>query len=93
MMDLLARLKGVVQTGEGWSAKCPAHDDQRNSLSLHHCDGRWLLHCHAIIGALGIEAADLFHESDGEGELISPLGNHAAAQPRRDNHRLHWCNK
>ena len=60
MTDLLARLKGVVRSGDGWTARCPAHDDQHNSLSIHHRDGRWLLKCHAgcgwqaIIDALGI---------------------------------------
>jgi putative DNA primase/helicase len=63
---LLARLKGVVPSGTGWTARCPAHADGRNSLSIHHRDGRWLLCCHAgcgwraIIGAIGMEAAELF---------------------------------
>jgi hypothetical protein len=63
MTDLLARLKDVCRSGDGW---CPAHADWRNSLSIHHRDGRWLLKCHAgcgwqeIINALGIEASGLF---------------------------------
>jgi putative DNA primase/helicase len=59
MTDLLARLKDVVRSGDGWTARCPAHPDQHNSLSIHHHDGRWLLKCHVgcgwqeIINALG----------------------------------------
>src|SRR5262245_65444208 len=66
MTDLLARLKNVARSGEGWTARCPAHDDNRNSLSIHHRDGRWLLYCHAgcgwrvIIESIGIEATELF---------------------------------
>jgi putative DNA primase/helicase len=64
--DLLARLKGVVQSENGWSSRCPAHADERNSLSIAHRDGRWLLYCHAgcgwraIINCIGIQPADLF---------------------------------
>src|SRR5262249_3805924 len=63
MTDLLARLNGVSRSGEGWTARCPAHEDQHNSLSVHNRNGRWLLKCHAgcgweeIIGALGIDAS------------------------------------
>ena len=47
MTDLLARLKSVVLSGNGWTARCPTHDDQHNSLSIDHRDGRWLVKCHA----------------------------------------------
>jgi hypothetical protein len=72
MTDLLARLKNVVRNGDGWTARCPAHDDQRNSLSIHHRDGRWLLNCHAgcrfekIIGAVGMSAVDFFDDEPGQ---------------------------
>jgi hypothetical protein len=41
--DILARLKGVHRSGDGWMARCPAHDDQNPSLSIS-CgqDGRIL---------------------------------------------------
>jgi hypothetical protein len=85
MTDLLARLKGVVRSGNGWSARCPAHDDQHNSLSIDYRDGRWLLKCHAgcqwqaITNALGMNPAELF-DNAGEGELY-PMNNRATAQP------------
>lgn len=65
---LLARLEGVRQTGPGrWIARCPSHDDKSPSLSIRELDdGRVLVHDFAgctfdeIIGAVGIEAHDLF---------------------------------
>jgi hypothetical protein len=87
MTDLLALLKGVVRSGDGWTARCPAHDDQHNSLSIHHRDGRWLLRCHAgcdwwrIIDALSVDAANLFDGDGRGGDTFSPSGNPATAQP------------
>jgi hypothetical protein len=86
MTDLLARLVGVRRSGEGWTSRCPAHEDQHNSLSIHHRDGRWLLKCHAgcgwqeIIEALGLNATDLFDDGGGGGSI--PGNNRASAQPR-----------
>lgn len=85
---LLACLKGAVRSGAGWTARCPAHDDRRNSLSVHHRHGRWLLKCHAgcgwqaIVDALGADAADLFDdEKRGAGSSARPSNNRATAQP------------
>jgi putative DNA primase/helicase len=66
MTDLLSKLDNVKPSRNGWTARCPAHDDNENSLSVGHDDGKWLLHCHAgcdwraIINAIGIRPADLF---------------------------------
>jgi len=63
---ILSRLRGVHQRGNGWVAKCPAHDDRNPSLSIARRDGRILLYCHAgcpvraILSALGIQSKDLF---------------------------------
>jgi len=64
---LLSGLKGAKPSGSGWTAKCPAHDDRRQSLSLREGDdGRALLTCHAgcnlsaIIAPLGLSERDLF---------------------------------
>src|SRR5262245_39169552 len=88
MTDLLARLIGVSRSGEGWTARCPAHEDKHNRLSIHHRNGRWLLKCHAgcrweeIIGALGFDASALFNASEeGVGRSI-PTNNRATAQLR-----------
>lgn len=67
--ELLSRLEGVRKSGEGWMAKCPAHEDRTASLSVGiGTDGRVLLHCfaecgtHAIAESLGIDLSDLFPE-------------------------------
>lgn len=64
--ELAARLE-ARPTGEGWQAKCPAHDDTNPSLSVTEGhDGRVLLKCHAgcpaetIVAALGLKLRDLF---------------------------------
>ncbi len=64
--ELAARVDGR-RNGAGWSAKCPAHEDRRASLSIGEGDdGRALLKCHAgcglgaILDKLGLREADLF---------------------------------
>jgi hypothetical protein len=87
MADLLARLHGVARSGDGWTARCPAHDDRHGSLSVHHRSGRWLLKCHAgcewrdVVDALGLEAQALFDEGSGAGGRSIPANNPATAQP------------
>lgn len=64
---LLDRLEHVRQSGNGWRANCPAHDDKRSALIINEGDdGRILLLCYAECGALeivhsvGLELKDLF---------------------------------
>ncbi|MFT7571764.1 MAG: putative DNA primase/helicase [Paracoccaceae bacterium] len=46
--DKIAVSLGGRQSGSGWIAPCPSHDDRTPSLSLDDCDdGRVLVHCHA----------------------------------------------
>ena len=54
------------RNGKGWSARCPAHEDRRPSLSVSEGDdGRALVRCHAgctvdaICDAVGLRVADL----------------------------------
>jgi len=65
--DVLSHFSGIRKSGAGWTAKCPAHDDSRASLSIRHGDdGRWLLHCHAgctfddILTAAQLKHTELF---------------------------------
>lgn len=65
----LDEIKARLQNVRGGSARCPAHEDKSNSLSVTEGkDGRVLLKCHAgctteeICGALGLTVADLFAE-------------------------------
>ncbi len=64
---VLSRLQNVKPSGNGWIARCPAHNDKHPSLSIKEgADGRVLLKCHAgcsaesIVRALGLEMRDLF---------------------------------
>lgn len=70
--EILSRLQGVKGGHGQWTARCPAHDDRQNSLSVGEGeDGRVLLHCHAgcdldkIAAALGLTAKDLFSGQSG----------------------------
>jgi hypothetical protein len=73
IQNLLARLSGVRRSGNGWQARCPAHDDKKPSLSIGQgSDGRALLCCHAgcdvtsILAALGLGIKDLFPPRDSD---------------------------
>ena len=64
---ILQHLAGVVPSGAGWLARCPAHDDRRPSLSIGvGRDGRTLLKCfagcptEAVIAAVDLTMRDLF---------------------------------
>lgn len=68
---VLGRLDLVVRRGEGWSARCPAHEDTVASLSVGVADdGTVLLRCHAgcaieaVVEALGLTMRDLFPQPD-----------------------------
>jgi hypothetical protein len=70
VLDRLAD-SGLHETGSGWSARCPAHEDRKASLSIAEGDGgRVVVFCHAgcdhkkIVAALGLEEADLFDRDE-----------------------------
>ncbi len=57
------------KNGHGYSARCPAHDDQNPSLSINEeANGKILLHCFSgcaveeVCSALQIQVSDLFPE-------------------------------
>jgi DnaB-like helicase C terminal domain len=69
---LLSKLEGVHRSGSAWTARCPTHDDKRNSLSIGEGDdGRALVKCHAgcdtnaILDKLGLGTPALFPEREG----------------------------
>jgi putative DNA primase/helicase len=81
---LLTKLPDAKETGSGWSARCPAHDDRKASLSVSEGDdGIVLLKCHAgcdtsaILLAVGLTLADLFPSKPGP----TPASN-GKPQPR-----------
>lgn len=56
--DILPKLKGVKRTPRGWTALCPAHGDQHNSLSVSVGAGESvLLYCHAGCTFEAVQAA------------------------------------
>ena len=64
--NVLQRLPEYSQSGKGFKAPCPAHDDKKPSLSVTEAeDGRVLLMCHAgcstenVIEALNLSWKDL----------------------------------
>lgn len=66
-VDLLARLEGVQGVGvEKWVARCPAHEDEKASLSVARGENAWLFTCHAgcasgrIRTALNLDWRELF---------------------------------
>lgn len=92
--DFLDRLENVRQSGSNWVARCPAHDDKHNSLSISEGgDGRVLIKCHAgceakdIVEAVGLTLKDLFeksstrtHKKSREKDKASPKSD-ATTQP------------
>lgn len=67
--SFLSRLEGVHRSGNQATARCPAHEDKHQSLSVGVGQGgRIILNCHAgckpqaIVGALGLSLRDLFTE-------------------------------
>ena len=79
MTDLLSQLKNVRRSGDGWTARCPCHEDRHNSLSICRRDDRWLLKCHAgcttddVVKALGLELHDLFADRNKNCPVIPPI--------------------
>ncbi len=68
---LLSKLPDAKQAGKGWSARCPAHEDRRASLSIGEGeDGLALVHCfagckaEAICAAVGLQVVDLMPTAD-----------------------------
>lgn len=66
--------------GEGFSSRCPAHDDQTASLSISEGRDGLLLKCHAgcafeaITAALGVKPAELFY-ANGPAKNGKPVNN------------------
>jgi putative DNA primase/helicase len=64
--DVLGAFRDAKRSGVGWTARCPAHDDRRSSLSISYGETQpWVLRCHAgcekeaILAAAGLTLADI----------------------------------
>jgi hypothetical protein len=67
--EFITRLEGVKRSGDGYEAKCPAHDDKHQSLSVTDGDnGAPVFHCHAgctpraVVEAVGLTWRDVMPE-------------------------------
>lgn len=66
--DVLGLLHNVQGSGTKRTARCPAHEDKQNSLSIAQGDKGIIIHCHAgcdterIVKAMGLSMSDLFYE-------------------------------
>lgn len=77
--DVLSRFRGLKGADAGpWTAKCPAHEDHRNSLSIGTgSEGRVLLKCHAgcevdaIVAGANLTMADLMPDRASGGAVTS----------------------
>jgi len=63
----LSRVRHLNESGDGWTASCPAHADSRPSLKIDvNPDGKILAHCHAgcsfdaIVEAVGVDQSFMF---------------------------------
>jgi hypothetical protein len=75
--ETIAKALGGHKTGNGWTARCPAHDDHKPSLSISSGkDDKVLVHCHA-----GCSQRDIFTAILRERGLLGKSGRH-----RRKDH-------
>ena len=84
--EFVSRLEHITKVPTGWTARCPAHEDHNNSLSVGEGrDGRVLVKCfagctpEAIVEAMGLNMSDLFAVSAKRGNGTGkPMGKIAA---------------
>jgi hypothetical protein len=89
---VLEKLEGVVKHGGYWMARCPAHDDNRASLSIKMgTEQPVILHCHAhcppqaIVEAIGLTLADIsYAREDRIGGDWTPFGDAVATYDYTD---------
>lgn len=68
--EIAQRLEGVRRNGTGFMAKCPAHEDSHQSLSIRDSSSGILFKCHtgceavSVISAMGLEWKDVMPEDD-----------------------------
>jgi|CXWL01.1.fsa_nt_gi hypothetical protein len=66
LSQVVQKLSGAKRSQHGFIAKCPAHEDEKQSLSLGSSGSKVLLNCFAgcppekIVEAMGLEWKDLF---------------------------------
>lgn len=74
-----SRLEGIRSRGDGFTARCPAHEDKTPSLDVKDVGDRVLMICHAgcptedILSAIGLSWRDLFREDLDRPEITPTL--------------------
>jgi hypothetical protein len=89
---VLSRLSDAAPNGDGWRARCPAHDDNSPSLSVNvTAEGHVLVHCftgcdaRTIVEKMGLTMSDLFvgnGSRNGTGAGGSASGNNGEKKAR-----------
>jgi putative DNA primase/helicase len=70
IVTLLGKFERVKKNGAGYMARCPSHEDKKNSLSLKESDDKILIKCFAgctaesVMAAVGLKLSDLFAEKN-----------------------------
>jgi len=100
LKDILSRLEGVKGYGGQYTARCPAHADAHQSLSVAQGeDRRILLKCHAgchaedIVRAMGLQMKDLYPEAApaGKPQIVATYTYPTGAQKlRRSDKSFSW---
>ncbi len=68
LTEFLSYLENVKLNGNQYTARCPAHDDNRNSLSISQSGNKILVNCFAgcstdeICESISLETKDLFYD-------------------------------
>jgi hypothetical protein len=85
--ELATKLQGKP-AGDGWVARCPAHEDRRASLSIGAGDdGKVLLKCFAgcsvdtIVAAMGLKLVDVFPPAPARGQTPEDEGGRGRTDP------------
>jgi len=88
--DLLPLLEGVRRSGDGFVARCPAHDDRNASLSVRQSGDELLAFCHAgcafddVIAAVRPARPARAPDQVTRYEIRDPAGELVAVHVRRD---------
>lgn len=97
--EVLRRFDSVKRCGDSrYMARCPCHDDRRQSLSIGRGEKGVVLKCHAgcdtrdIIARVGLKPADLFFEqSHGRPEIVAVYDYPGGVQKlRRADKTFSW---
>lgn len=97
LREILPRLSGVRKGGQGYAAKCPAHDDKKQSLGLAEANGRVLVKCYAGcattsgVSAMGLTWQDLFDRGITKPSFASLGASWQRTEPI--NKTMHYENK